>query len=296
MPLGAAGSTRSSRRTESPSERCRTSSIRACGSRTSILTLPSARIESVRDLAGRRLGVLTNPFASIDFWRATTLRAYTAALDLCGLSEKNVELVDLPRPEATGPLRRGWADERDVKTSPEVAALLDGRVDAIFHKGSRGLELADAIGARVLFDVGTHPDPRVRINNGSPRTLTVDARLLDRNFGLAVRLVERVLLAGQWAADNPREAIRYVAEETGSTPHAVERAYGKNVGEHLRTDLEDSAVDALSDFKDFLLRWGFLPNDFDVRSWIDPRPLAQARSSLALKPNKDREAIAARAV
>lgn len=58
--------------------------------------------------------------------------------------------------------------------------------------------------------------------------------------------------------------------------------------------LEESSIEALSDFKDFLFAWGFLQSDFDVRSWIDPRPLARAQKSLALKPTKNRDAIAAR--
>jgi ABC-type nitrate/sulfonate/bicarbonate transport system substrate-binding protein len=76
----------------------------------------------------------------------------------------------------------------------------------------------------------------------------------------------------------------------------VERAYGANVGQHLATDLEESSIDALSDFKDFLFNWRFLPNDFDVRTWIDPKPLALARKLLDLKPKKEGVAQAAPAL
>jgi ABC-type nitrate/sulfonate/bicarbonate transport system substrate-binding protein len=260
-----------------------------------ILSLPKYGIRSISDLAGRRLGVLTNPQSSIDFWRATTLRAYAVTLALAGVQESKVEFVDLARPPSENS-QRGWGRGGKPEDSPEVAALLDGRVDAIFHKGSRGLEIADAIGAQVIFDVGKHPDPKVRANNGSPRTLTVDAKLLEGNLDLAVRLTERVLLAGQWAADNPREAIRYVARETSSSEEAVERAYGKDVGEHLRTDLEESSIEALGDFKDFLFSRGFLKNDFDVRTWIDPRPLALARKALGTKSKEREPASAVRAL
>ena len=151
----------------------------------------------------------------------------------------------------------------------------------IFHKGSRGLETVQAIGAHVIYDVGKHPDPKVRINNGSPRTLTVDADLVDRHPDIAVRLVKLVLQAGQWAARNHDAAVTYVAQETGSTEEAVRLGYGDDVGSHLGTDLEESSVEALDDFKNFLLKWGFLAGDFDVREWIDPAPLAQARKELA---------------
>ncbi len=244
-----------------------------------ILSLPKNKVRSVGDLKNKRLAVLTNPNIKIDFWRATTLRAYVAALKLEGLTEKDVKLVNFERTDSPRAGTRGWG-QGDPKESPEVQALLRGDVDAIFHKGSRGLEIAQAIGAEVVFDLGKHPDPKVRVNNGSPRTLTVDAGLLEKHPDLAVRLVKRVLLAGRWAEANPREAIAYVARETGSTEQAVTLAYGADVGSHLQTDLLESSIAALSDFKDFLLAWEFLPHDFDVRSWIDPYPLTQAKKEL----------------
>ena len=253
-----------------------------------ILTLPRNGIASISGLEGKRLGVLVNPKAQIDFWRATTIRAYVAALKLEGLSERDVEFIELVR-EGDDTPRRGWSQgQGKPEESREAQALLNGEVDVIFHKGSRGREVARAIGSSVVFDVGRHPDPKVRVNNSSPRTLTVDAQFLDNHFDLAVRLVKRVLLAGRWAEDHRSEAVAYVARETGSSEAAVADAYGDDVGSHLQTDLEESSIIALSDFKDFLYQWKFLPNDFDVRGWIDPRPLARAREELSQsKPRGD---------
>lgn len=247
-----------------------------------ILVLPGSNIKSVKDLKGRRLGVATRPADIIDFWKATTIRAYVAALKLEGLSEADVEFVELPRAEVSsiaGP-RQAEPAGTFIEQSLEAQALLRGEVDAIFHKGSRGLELADALGARIVYDVGKHPDPSVRVNNGSPRTLTVDAGLLRTNLPLVVRLVKQVLLAGQWAEQHPKEAVAYVAQETRSSQDAVLRAYGKDVNHHLKTDVRDSSLSALSDFKDFLLKWKFIPHDFDVASWVDPTPLRLAQQEL----------------
>jgi 2'-hydroxybiphenyl-2-sulfinate desulfinase len=246
-----------------------------------ILTRPGSGITSVRDLVGRKLGVATRPQDKIDFWKATTIRAYQAALGLHGLSLRDVQLVELPR-EGTSSSRSWNAQASEpLEQTLEAQALLNGEVDAIFHKGSRGLELADAIGAQIAFDVGAHPDPKVRVNNGSPRTLTVDAGLIERDFSLVVRLVKRVLLAGRWAEEHPQEAVSYVARETRSSEAAVRRAYGSDVNHHLRTDLEESSIGALADFTAFLHRWKFIPNPVDVRAWIDPRPLARAQAELA---------------
>jgi ABC-type nitrate/sulfonate/bicarbonate transport system substrate-binding protein len=53
------------------------------------------------------------------------------------------------------------------------------------------------------------------------------------------------------------------------------------VNHHLRTDLEASSVTALGDFTDFLHEWKFIPDQVDVNTWIDPRPLERARAELA---------------
>lgn len=244
-----------------------------------ILTSSETKIRTVSDLKGKRLGVATRPSDAIDFWKATTIRAYLAALRLQGLSEKDVELVELPRTDA-GSGRQSWGDE-PLADSVEARALASGDVDVIFHKGSRGLELADAIGACIVYDVGAHGDPTVRVNNGLPRTLTVDAGLIERDYSLVVRLLKQVLRAGRWAEENGAAAIAYVAKETRSSEAAVVRAYGKDVNRHLRTDLAESSITALADFTGFLAEWKFIPREFDVRAWIEPHPLQQALRELA---------------
>jgi ABC-type nitrate/sulfonate/bicarbonate transport system substrate-binding protein len=242
-----------------------------------ILVLPGSPVKKVADLRGLRLGVATRPKDKIDFWKATTIRAYLAALKLHGLTEKDVTFVELPRDEASFV---GNGSGGPLVETVEARALRRGDVDAIFHKGSRGLELADALGARIVYDVGAHPDPRVRVNNGSPRTLTVDTGLLEANLPLVVRLIKRVIVAGRWAAEHPRETLAYVARETRSAEEAVTRAYGNDVHHQLRTDLEESSIVALDDFTRFLHDWKFIPNAVDVRAWIDPRPLLLAQQEL----------------
>lgn len=255
-----------------------------------ILTRPDSKIRSVKDLKGRRLGIATRPKDKIDFWKATTLRAYLLALATEGLGLKDVELVDIVREEASFETVRpgGRQGFRDVATererSLEAAALEAGTVDVIFHKGSRGAQLADEIGARTIFDVWKHPATRGHANNHSPRTLTVDGSLADNHPDVVARIVRRVLRAGQWAADHRAEAIAYVARETDSPERWVTTAYGADVNEHLRTDLEESSLDALAEFTTFLFEHHFLPQNFDVRKWADPRPLAAARKAEAEIP------------
>lgn len=245
-----------------------------------ILALPQSGIARARDLKGRRIGLPVNPI-SIDFNRASALRGFAKALELDGLGLSDVERVDTVSTEPAGSGNRGIASGDGLRRRTrhgyraEVLALVRGEVDAIYVKGALGLETARLIGARIVAELGSHPDPKVRINNGTPRTLTVDSALIESRPDLVARFLARVVDAGGWAAAHPDETIAYIARETGSSPEWVRRAYGADAPNRLGTFLTDEAIEALSDFKDFLFAHGFLPKDFDARAWIDPRPLAE---------------------
>jgi ABC-type nitrate/sulfonate/bicarbonate transport system substrate-binding protein len=253
-----------------------------------ILALPQSGIRTVKDLKGRRLGIATRPDDVIDFWAATTERVYELALETAGLSLRDVELVCIAQ--------QGNSFDRpagSLREPLEVEALKSGSVDVIFHKGSRGLEIAHGIGAHVVFDTWKVPEVRVRANNHSPRTLTVDGELADQHPEIVARIVKRALLAGEWAEAHPREAVAYVARETGSAERWVRSAYGDEVHRHLGTNLEESSIGALADFITFLYERGYLPTHFDVGAWIDTRPLTQARRLLARSGLRVVDALAA---
>lgn len=248
-----------------------------------ILTLPGSGIRRARDLRGRRIGLPVNPI-SIDFNRASALRGFAKALELDGLSLDAVERVDTVNDASNGidgiATGEGFRRRSRHGYRAEVLALVRGEVDAIYVKGALGLETTRLIGALIIADLGFHPDPKVRINNGTPRTLTVDAGLIEERPDLVTRFLRRVLDAGDWAAAHPDEAIAYIAREAGSSPDWVRAAYGEHASQRLGTFLSEDAIDALSDFKDFLFAHGFLPTDFDARAWIDPRPLAELAADI----------------
>jgi ABC-type nitrate/sulfonate/bicarbonate transport system substrate-binding protein len=244
-----------------------------------ILALPASGISRAAHLVGRRVGLPVNA-VSIDFNRASALRGFAKALELDGHDLRDVERIDTRSTETRAEGTSGIASGEGYRTRQrhgyraEVLALLRGEVDAIYVKGALGLETARLIGARIVTDLGGHPDPRVRINNGTPRTLTVDRQLIEERPQVVSRFLSRVIDAGAWAAAHPDETLAYIARETGSTVDWVKAAYGDDAASRLGTFLTDEAVDALSDFKDFLFAHGFIPADFDVHAWIDPAPLA----------------------
>lgn len=123
-----------------------------------------------------------------------------------------------------------------------------------------------------MAEFGFHPDPRIRINSGSPRVLTVDDSLADGRPDLVARLIAALREASDWAAAHPDEVRRFVAREVGASEEAVAAAHGPDLHLHLTTTLDEGLVEAVGHYKDFLRDWGFLAADFDVAAWVDHRP------------------------
>jgi ABC-type nitrate/sulfonate/bicarbonate transport system substrate-binding protein len=249
-----------------------------------IIALPESGITTVRHLEGRRLGVPRRPGEAIDFQRATALKGIVSALSLDGLTHEAVDLVYLDSSEAAL-LEIGHASflglKRRLPYGDELKALLRGEIDAFFVKGAEGVATANQIGAIVVAEFGFHLDAKIRVNNGTPRPLTVDATFADERPDLVAELIGAVEPAGQWALEHPSETVRFIAREVGASEDAVWAANGPDVHHHLTLTLADEQIAAISHFKDFLLTWGFIPADFNVADWIDPRPLALARRQLA---------------
>jgi ABC-type nitrate/sulfonate/bicarbonate transport system substrate-binding protein len=240
-----------------------------------IITLPSSGIKTTRDLAGRRFGIPRRPPGIVDFMAATALKGLVSALSLEGLTHKDVKIVDIELTESVldgrdGPQLFGLRNRQPY--GEEIAALLRGQVDAIYVKGTGGIAAANLIAAHVVAEFGFHPDPKVRINSGSPRVLTVDERLAEDRPDLVTRLLETLRRASDWAEAHPDEVRRFVAREVGASEEVVAAANGPDLHRHLNIGLEPELVAALGHYKDFLYEWGFLERDFDLNAWVDTRP------------------------
>lgn len=242
-----------------------------------ILTTIDSGVKTIRDLKNRRFGLPKWANVQIDFTRAQALRGLENALRLEGLSVSDVELVDYPYGGTYSDERKhhkyGSEVNLDVgsvrKRNNELIGLLRGDIDAIFLKGAHAAHLANEFGLQVVVDTGSHPDPLIRCNNGTPRALTVDANLFENHFDACTRIVDVVLRTEQWAWANPEETRRYLARELNTSEYWVAAAYGEDAHRRLRTTLDRRSIDALQDFTDFLYRWNFIPRHFNVNDWVD---------------------------
>jgi ABC-type nitrate/sulfonate/bicarbonate transport system substrate-binding protein len=243
-----------------------------------IIALPSSGIRTTRDLAGRRFGIPRRPAGGlVDVSAATALKGLVSALSLEGMTHEEVEIVDIPLPQSAlegGEESRLHGLRRRQTYGPEIAALLRSEVDAIYVKGTPGVAVANLVAAQTIVEFGFHPDPRIRINSGSPRVLTVDRHLADDRPDLVVTLLQALRRTSDWAETHPEEVRRFIANETGSSEEVVAAANGPELHRHLGIGLEPELIDAVSHYKDFLYEWGFLADDFNVNDWLDWRPWA----------------------
>jgi ABC-type nitrate/sulfonate/bicarbonate transport system substrate-binding protein len=252
-----------------------------------VLTLPESGIESVEDLKGKRLSVPRRVNDSIDFWRAGAIRTYEVALATAALTLDDVELVDVPietpyidadaGSSITGSIFS--SARRRSALSGDLIALVQGRVDAIFSESSFATHLQRFLGARIVYNVHDHPDPRVRHNNAIPQAFTVSASLADDRPELVARVVAQALLAAQWAK-NQREKLIHITALEANVPEDVADATYPKLEQQLKTTLDEDVVDLIRLRKQFLLSHGFIRHDFDLEGWIDRRPLAEAHALL----------------
>ncbi|SHM84832.1 ABC transporter substrate-binding protein [Actinacidiphila paucisporea] len=247
--------------------------------RQSILVRQDSDLRTPEQLRGRRLAVPRHDIA-IDFWRAMALHGHAGALRLAGLTLDDAELVEIPG------VRQGqWEGE--------LAALRDGRVDAVYVKGAVAVETARRYGAKVAVDLDSVPDRRSRINNGTPRPITVHQRLLDEHPDLVVRFLAVLLEAADWAADHPGDVARILGAETGAGPEGVAGAYRDGTAGSLRLHLGQARLDLLAEQERFLFAQGFLPAPVDVAGWADHEPLRLAHELRAARAKEAATAPAA---
>ncbi|MFC6885361.1 MULTISPECIES: ABC transporter substrate-binding protein [Actinomadura] len=241
----------------------------------SILVRPGSGIGDAAGLRGARValpgwaGTRTRSFP-----RAMALHGVKGALAQGGLTLDDVTFAEVP----ADPSPSVGRDARGRAVAwPGLDALARGEVDAAYAKGARAAEQARELGLSVAVDLDAHPDRRTRVNNGTPRPITVHARLLEERPDLVVTFLAETLRAADWAAGHPERVREILAGETRSGAEGVATAYRDGFHRSLHPDLSDERLGLLRAQKDFLLVHGFLDADVDVDAWAAPEPLRLAR-------------------
>ncbi|MEV0462807.1 ABC transporter substrate-binding protein [Nocardia tengchongensis] len=245
-----------------------------------ILVGPRSQVTSAAELAGLRVGI---PAWAADqarsFPRAMALHGFANALRTAGLTLADVRVVEIG--VERDPQVRTEIQERRRSVTWGVDELLAGTVDAVYVKGARAQEVAAEHGLRVAIDLDALGSKRLRVNNGTPRPITVHQELLDTRPDVVVGFLAQSLRAAEWAAGDLDGVRTVLQRETLSGPEGVVAAYGEEFHRGLHPSLSEERVELLGVQQRFLYTHGFLAADFDLESWVAPEPLEQARALVA---------------
>jgi ABC-type nitrate/sulfonate/bicarbonate transport system substrate-binding protein len=203
--------------------------------------------------------------------RGMSLHGIKGALGIAGLALDDVTFVEV----GSGQRERGSESLGDLWSG--LDELIEGNVDAVYVKGASAVESARRRGLVVGIDLDKFPDRRTRVNNGTPRPITVHESLLENHFDIVVRFLAQTLRAADWAADNLQGVYDILKAETRAGDEGVTAAYRDGFHRALHPDLSAERMDLFRVQKTFMLVHGLLDADFDLDAWVDPRPLAAAR-------------------
>jgi len=251
----------------------------------SILVRPDSDIRSPADLKGKRLALPAFRAADIaenkrgrSIARGMSLQGYKGALASVDLTLDDVRLVEVGGDvvdRAAGAVR-----ENQGRLWDGLGPLITGEVDAVYVKGAAAAEVARKHGAVVGIDLDRLRDRRFRVNNGTPRPITVHEDFLENHFDLLVRFLYQTLRAAEWAKTHLDEVYEILQGETRSGPDGVKAAYRDGFHLSLAPDLSRERIELFRRQKDFQLIHGFLDRDFDYDAWIEFRPLEEAQKRL----------------
>lgn len=237
-----------------------------------IITLPSTGIKTVKDLTGRRYAIPHYAPLGVDLAAPFALKGLLSARGAEGLGIDDVELVDLPWPDRKAPSPLGKFSLGGFQPHlAEATALIQGKIDAFYVKGVEGISLANAIGASIVIEFGSHPDPWIRLGAGNPRPLTIGTAFVHERPDLVDVLLKTINDIGPWASNNRDAAIDALAEDHGASRKAVGIALGDDIGSHLGLSLKDDELQLFQRYIDQLVSWGIITDTVSVADWIDKR-------------------------
>src|SRR5210317_1663834 len=247
---------------------------------------------SMSDLKGKKIGI-TKSLNTLknDWWRIQEHQAILLMLQMNGMTEKDVQLVDFPYPDdwyddpkMLVPMYNPthWQLNRDHKHDlafrPLETALLEGKVDAIYSQSKVFQHIQDATGElAAIEDLSKYPDWRLQVAN-IPAIITCTDVMAEEHPELVVAFMKGMIRAGRWANDHKRAAAVILNKQTYYLDEEDTYQGIKHVD--MVPNLSSQNLAMVDIGKNFMLEHGYIKNDFDVEKWAAPEFLRQAGKEL----------------
>ena len=244
------------------------------------------------DLKGKKIGITKSQNTlKNDWWRIQEHQGILSMLRMNGMTEKDVKLVDFPYPddwyddpEMLRPLHNPtfWQLNRDHKNDlafrPLETTLLEGKVDAIYTQSRVFQHIQEATGElAVIEDLARHPDWRLQVAN-IPAIITCTDVMAEEHPELVVAFMKGMIRVGRWANENKRAAAAILNKQTYYLNE--EDTYRGIQHVDMVPNLSAQNLAMVNIGKNFMLKHGYIKNDFDVNEWAAPEFFEQAASEL----------------
>ena len=244
------------------------------------------------DLKGKKIGI-TKSLNTLknDWWRIQEHQAILAMLKMNGMTARDVKLVDFPYPDdwyddpaMLKPMHNPtfWQLNRDHKNDlafrPLETALLEGKVDAIYTQSKVFQHIQEATGELVAIeDLSRYPDWRLQVAN-IPAIITCTDVMAEEHPELAVAFMKGMIRVGRWSNEHKRAAAAILNKQTYYLDEEDTYEGIKHVDMVPNLSAQNLAMVNIG--KDFMLKQGYIKNDFDVDKWAAPEFLAKAAKEL----------------
>jgi ABC-type nitrate/sulfonate/bicarbonate transport system substrate-binding protein len=244
------------------------------------------------DLKGKKIGI-TKSLNTLknDWWRIQEHQGILLMLQMSGMTVKDVQLVDFPYPDdwyddpaMLKPMINPsyWQLNRDHKHDlafrPLETALLEGKVDAIYSQSKVFQHIQEATGEMAAIeDLSRYPDWRLQVAN-IPAIITCTEVMANEHPELVVAFMKGMIRVGRWSNEHKRAAAAILNKQTYYLDEEDTYEGIKHVD--MVPNLSAQNIAMVNIGKNFMLKHGYIKNDFDVEKWAAPEFLAQAGKEL----------------
>ena len=249
-------------------------------------------IYRMKDLKGKKIG-LSKSLNRIknDWWRIQEHQGIELMLRLNDMTMKDVQIVEFPYaddwyndPKMLDPMENPselWLKrdhKHDLAFRPLETALEKGIIDAMYIQSGPFQQLSEATGKfKAIEDLSRYPDWTLQVAN-IPAAITCTDVMAEKHPELAVTFMKGMIKVGRWANEHKHAAAAILDRQTFYLD--VEHTYEGIKPIDMVPNLSPQNLVSVEIGKDFMLRHGYIKNDFDVHKWARPEFLEKAAKEL----------------
>lgn len=246
----------------------------------------------MKDLRGKKIGISkSRNTIKNDWWRIQEHMGILNMLMLHDMTIDDVEVVEFPYaddwyddPKMLNPMINPtdlWATrdhKHDLAFRPLESALLGGKVDAIYTQSKVFQHLQEDTGKiKMIEDLSRYPDWTLQVAN-TPAVITCSDVMAEQHPELVVTYMKSMIKVGRWANEHKRAAAVILDRQTYYRD--AEDTYQGIKDVDMVPNLSPQNMKCIEIGKNFMLKHGYIRNDFDVYKWAAPEFLEQATQEL----------------